>query len=50
MVRLTKEQKKKYQKERGWDEKLIQFAFKVVGSVAFLFFTAVGIDIYHFLK
>ncbi|NCQ06563.1 MAG: hypothetical protein GW815_03335 [Candidatus Moranbacteria bacterium] len=50
MARLTKEHKKKYQKELGWDEKLIRFAAKTVGSIALVFLTAVGMDIYHFLK
>jgi len=31
MARLTKEHKKKYQKELGWDEKLIRFAAKNCG-------------------
>lgn len=50
MARLTKEHKKKYQKEKSWDEKLIRFAFKTVGSVVLIFFIAIGVDIYHFLK
>jgi len=49
MARLKKEYRDKYKKKLGWDEELLHFAIKAVGSAALVFITAVGIDIYHFL-
>jgi len=49
MARLKKEYREKYKKKLGWDEELIFFVFKTVGSLALVFIVAVGIDMYHFL-
>ncbi|MDD2766974.1 MAG: hypothetical protein PHH40_04450 [Candidatus Moranbacteria bacterium] len=49
MARLKKEYKEKYKKKLGWDEKLIRFAFKAVGSAVLLFTIAIGLDVYQFL-
>ncbi len=47
--RLPKQYRKKYKKERGWDEELMFFAFKIVGSTSLLFVVAAGVDIYHLI-
>jgi hypothetical protein len=47
--RLPKKYQKKYKRERSWDEELIMFAFKVVGSTALVFIVAAGMDVYHLL-
>lgn len=48
MARLKKEYRHKYKKELGWDEKLLRFVIKAVGSAALFFVAAIGIDAYHF--
>lgn len=45
--RLPKKYKKKYKKQLGWDEELVIFAAKIVGSTALVFLAAAGVDIYH---
>lgn len=47
--RLPKQYREKYKKKRGWDEELVVFAVKVVGSTALLFIVAAGVDVYHFI-
>ncbi|MBP6929646.1 MAG: hypothetical protein KBB77_01790 [Candidatus Moranbacteria bacterium] len=47
--RLPKKYKEKYQKTRTWDEDLIFFVFKIIGSAALLFIVAGGLDIYHLM-
>jgi hypothetical protein len=47
--RLPKHYREKYKKKRGWDEELIMFAFKVVGSTALVFIVAAGVDVYHLI-
>lgn len=47
--RLPKDYKHKYKRELGWDEELIRFAAKIVGSAALFFAIAVGVDAYRFL-
>jgi len=46
--RLPKKYRKKYKRELGWDEEIVLFAFKVVGSTSLLFVVAAGVDVYHF--
>lgn len=41
--------KKKYKKPLGWDEEILLFVMKVVGSTALLFIVAAGIDVYHLM-
>jgi hypothetical protein len=41
--------KKKYQKKLGWDEEIMLFVVKVVGSTALLFIVAAGVDVYHLM-
>lgn len=45
--RIPKKHRHKYKKGLGWDEKLLHFAVKVVGSAALLFTCAIGMDIYR---
>lgn len=45
---LPKQYRHKYEKELGWDEKLVIFAAKAVGSAVLFFLFAVGVDIYRF--
>lgn len=47
--RLPKKYRKKYKKQLGWDEELVIFAFKVVGSTALVFIVAAGVDIYDLI-
>ncbi len=47
--RLPKKYREKYKKKRGWDEELVFFAVKVVGSTALLFIVAAGVDIYDLI-
>lgn len=47
--RLPKEYRHKYKKKLGWDEELILFVFKIVGSAALVFIVAAGVDIYHLI-
>lgn len=47
--RLPKHYREKYKKKRGWDEELIFFVFKLVGSTALIIFVAAGVDIYHLI-
>lgn len=49
MARLKKEYRDKYKKKLGWDEELLRFAFKAVGSAVLFFTIAVGVDVYQFL-
>lgn len=46
---MKKGYKHKYQKTLGWDEELIRFAAKIVGSAALFFVIAIGMDMYHYL-
>jgi len=48
MARLKKEYREKYKKKLGWDEELVQFAFKTVGSAVLFFVIAIGLDVYQF--
>lgn len=48
--RIPKKHRHKYKKELGWDEELVRFAVKVVGSASLFFLAAIGLDIYTFLK
>lgn len=48
--RLPKKYKEKYKKKRGWDQEVLAFAVKVVGSTALLFLVAGGIDVYHMIQ
>ncbi len=45
--RLPKKYRKKYEKKLGWDEELVFFAVKVVGSTGLFFVVAIGIDAYR---
>lgn len=47
--RLPKQYRKKYKKERGWDEEIVLFAFKIVGSASLFFVLAAGIDVYRLI-
>lgn len=47
--RLPKRYREKYKKKRGWDEELVVFAVKVVGSTALMFIVAGGVDVYHLM-
>ncbi|MDP3957011.1 MAG: hypothetical protein Q8Q10_00725 [bacterium] len=40
-------QRKKYKRKLGYDEKLLHFVVKVVGSAALFFIAAIGMDMYH---
>lgn len=46
---MKKEYKKKYNAKRSWDEELLYFAVKVVGSAALFFIAAIGVDTYRLL-
>ena len=47
--RLPRGYRKKYKRKLGWDEEIIRFAMKVVGSASLFFVIAVGIDAYRLL-
>ncbi len=47
--RLPKKYREKYKKKRTWDEDVIMFVMKIVGSTALLFIVAAGVDIYHLI-
>ncbi len=47
---LSTEHKKKYKKKRGFDEDLLGFIVKAVGSVSLFVVVAVGLDIYRLLR
>lgn len=47
--RLPKEYRHRYTKEKSWDESLVLFVVKIVGSTALFFVIAVGIDVYRLL-
>ena len=47
--RLPKQYREKYKKQRGWDEEIIIFVVKVVGSTALMFVVAAGVDVYHLM-
>jgi hypothetical protein len=47
--RLPRKYRKKYKKELGWDEEIVLFAFKVVGSATLFFVVAVGVDVYRLM-
>lgn len=49
MGRLPKAYREKYKRARSWDEDLVFFAVKAVGSAALFFLIAIGIDVYRFL-
>lgn len=46
---MKKEYRKKYKRKLGWDEELVHFAVKVVGSTALFFIAAIGMDTYRLL-
>ena len=46
---MKKEHKKKYKKNLGWDEELLHFVIKAVGSAALFFVVAIGMDAYRLL-
>jgi hypothetical protein len=46
---MKKGYKHKYKRELGWDEELVYFAVKVVGSTALFFIAAIGMDTYNLL-
>ena len=46
---MKKRYKHKYKKKLGWDEELIFFVAKIVGSTALFFMIAIGVDAYRFL-
>lgn len=46
---MKKAYKQKYKKNLGWDEELIFFVAKIVGSTVLFFVIAIGIDIYRFV-
>lgn len=46
---MKKGYKHKYKRELGWDEMLVRFAVKVVGSAALFFIAAIGADTYRLL-
>ena len=47
--RLPKKYRKKYKKKLGWDEELVFFVAKIVGSTALIFLVAAGVDIYDLI-
>lgn len=47
--RLPKKYRKKYRKQLGWDEELVFFVAKIVGSTALIFLVAAGVDIYDLI-
>lgn len=47
--RLPKRYRQKYKKARGWDEEIVFFVVKVVGSTALVFIVAAGVDVYHLM-
>lgn len=47
--RLPKKYKKKYQRKLGWDEEILFFVMKVVGSTTLVFVVAAGVDIYQLM-
>jgi len=49
LSRLPKKYREKYTKEKSWDEQVLFFVFKVVGSTALLFVVAAGVDVYHLM-
>lgn len=44
-----KNMQKKYKRKLGWDEEIVLFVVKVVGSTALLVIVAAGIDVYHLM-
>lgn len=42
--------KQKYQVKRSWDEELMIFVIKIVGSAVLFFIIAIGVDVYRFLN
>jgi hypothetical protein len=45
--RIPKQYRRKYEKKQGWDEELIRFTVKIVGSAALFFLAAIGLDVYR---
>lgn len=45
--RVPKKYRQKYNKKRGWDEELVLFAVKTVGSAALFLVVAFGMDAYR---
>lgn len=45
---MKKEYRKKYKKELHWEEKLLRFIIKTVGSAALFLVAAIGMDAYRF--
>ena len=48
--RLPKHYRKKYKRKLAWDEELVLFVMKVVGSTVLVFVVAAGIDVYHLMS
>ena len=44
--RLPKKYRNKYNKKLRWDEEVLHFAVKVIGSAALFFLFAIGADAY----
>lgn len=47
--RVPKKVREKYKKARGWDEEILFFVVKVVGSTALMLIVAAGVDVYHLM-
>jgi|GEM_PF-2057700 len=45
--RLPKKVREKYKRKLGWDEELVLFVMKVVGSTILFFVMAISVDIYQ---
>jgi hypothetical protein len=41
--------KKEHRRKPSWDEEIVFFVVKVVGSTALLFIVAAGVDVYHLM-
>lgn len=46
---MKKTYKQKYRKKLGWDEELVFFVAKIIGSTVLFFIIAIGVDMYRFL-
>lgn len=46
---MKKAHRQKYKREMSWDEGVVLFALKVVGSAALFFIAAIGMDTYRLL-
>lgn len=45
--RIPRKYREKYKQKPSWDEELVQFAVKVVGSASLFFLAAIGMDAYR---